>query len=226
MRNLKKVLCMSLAAVMILSLCSCGKKDNKVDDTQLPGFSDSTDTGDDSKEQVDNQGDSSVENEPATSPDGSEGEPDASGEDKSTVGPEVPDASEPEDGTEGTEGSEGSEDGKVKQPTTVDTLADEEVLVKSKYGQSDITSEGVVALLGEGFDWVSDIVIADIAVVLNYYSYEGVMRTLESGYVEELEAAAQAMVIVCHMIEVPYENLWTNGYMSQDAAEAVIAQIG
>lgn len=213
---MKKVLVLALAAAMILSLAACGGKKNEVvgpggqeppvvqsgdsdnswlDDIIKPGVLDGVD--------LDGSQDDS-------SKDDSYG---GNAADTGDKGFEV-DSSEPDESAEPVD--------KGPRPLTKDTSAGEKYIADEFFGVSELSNDEVAARIGKDVcAAIGDSAVADLGIIINMYSIEGVHRDLEYGD-ESYDHARRAMVVACWMFGVDYEELWANGYMTEADAQPII----
>ena len=111
---------------------------------------------------------------------------------------------------------------KGPKPLSKDSMADEKYIAEEFFGVKDLSGSDIEARIGsEIAEFIGPSATADIGIFLNMYSIEGFHRYLEYGE-EEYEAARKAAVVTCWMLGVNYDELWANGYMSQEDAQPII----
>lgn len=209
---MKKVLALALAAAMMLSLAACGR--GKDDEKVNSGDNQST-VGQQNAVQPQSGTDA-----PTNRVD--DGAPASDGSQDEDYGGNAADIGGDEDFSINDDQVDGTESDKGPRPLTKDSLAGEKYIADEFFGVSDLTTDEVRARIGEEVaETIGESAVADLRLIINMYSIEGVHRDLEYAN-EEYDHARRAMVVACWMFGVPYDELFDNGYMTKDEAQPII----
>lgn len=227
---MKRFLAFALAACMILSLAACGKKDEVVT-PQDPEPQTGIDmprvvTEDDEPDVGDSVGTSSIQpggslDELTSSPEESE-ESDSEEDASLGVGSEEPPVSvEPGDITLPIEENEpDEEEGPVIIPN-IDTEAGELSIAEDYFGDVSLDTAFLRERLYVDNTQISDEVILNTLNFLKTYSREGFLRALD--YSEAIDGNTRyAAVMVCRLINIPYEKLWAHHFVNESIVLSVV----
>ena len=232
---MKKFLSFVLAAVMLLSLAACGKKDDiPADDSQSSSFGLVGDNMGQPSVVDDIGGDKSNETLPPDESDpagdfsevGQDGEVQGdSSEDESQV--VDTDTQTPDDGETEGEGDgegEGEEEPAEVDPHKLDTEAGEVAISSGVFEDGVATEQAIRDLLHVNGSQVSYEVCTAAVELLNTYSKEGIIRFVEettrfSGVSEDVK---NATVLVYRILDLPMEQLYEEDFMSERLVNVVV----
>ena len=231
---MKKFLFLALAFAMILSLAACSKKEKVKPDDPAPQSggdvqtveSDVTQPLDPYMEPSDTLADPdyggnaadedslfSKETDPAESINPADVLDElAAGGSSAPPSEEVPDEEELADG----------EDQDMLQSFKLDKSLGERPIC-DEYLDNSFGIDGVYVrekLLVDGAQ-VSDAIVTSTVVFLNEYSREGFLRELENGKAVD-DNMRHAAVLVCKLINIPYEKVWQNGYSDEKVVNLIV----
>ena len=230
---MKRFLAFALAACMILSLAACGKKDEAVmpqepepqtgiDLPRVVSEDDESDVGDSAGTPSLQPGGSLDElTSSSEEPEESE-EPDQEENQLFGVGSEEPLASvEPDDITLPIEEDEpDEEEGPVIIPN-IDTEAGEISIAEDYFGDVSLDTAFLREQLYVDNTQISDEVILNTLNFLKTYSREGFLRALD--YSEAIDGNTRyAAVMVCRLINIPYEKLWSHHFVNESIVLSVV----
>lgn len=111
----------------------------------------------------------------------------------------------------------------IHASSPTDVGVDEVSIAMSHFGTSYVSPSELFADLGALNDYIDSETFADLGVLVNQYSVQGFERLLASGELEEPKYNV-ASVVMCMILSEPYENLWKDGFLTEETARSIIDQ--
>lgn len=215
---MKRILAFVLAAVMLLSLAACNKAGK--DPEPAPGSNISTP----SPEVIELSDDTPaiVEGDGNLDPDfgGNIFDPQEDSSLFDDTDDETAESIEPADLPVQVEEPPVEEDPEPTIPT-LDKDAGEKSIASEYLDSATIDSAFVREKLYVDGSKVSDAVINNVVSLANTYSREGFLRVLENDAPID-DNVRYAAVLMCKLINVPYEKLWANGFVDESVANVIM----
>jgi len=121
-----------------------------------------------------------------------------------------------------------SNDGVASAKQGVDIPSDialgEVTIAMSHFGTSYVSPSELFADLGPLAENIDEASFENLGVLVNNFSVQGFERLLASGN-NELGYNV-ACVALCVVLEIPYEPLWADGFMSLEVVQSIVDQFG
>lgn len=103
-----------------------------------------------------------------------------------------------------------------------DIALGEVTIAMSHFGTSYVSPSELFADLGPLSDHIDEASFENLGVLVNNFSVQGFERLLASGN-NELNYNV-ACVALCVVLEMPYEPLWADGFMSLEVVQSIVDQ--
>lgn len=138
--------------------------------------------------------------------------------------PDVEPSEEPTPSTEpvATEGlDETHEPDEVEMLLAIDFASGEASIGDTYFGDANVDIAFIRDRLHINGSMVSDEIVSSVLMFINSYSREGFLRLLNGGQVVD-DNVRYGAVLVCKLIDIPYESLWENGFIDEGVASVIM----
>lgn len=105
-----------------------------------------------------------------------------------------------------------------------DIALGEVTIAMSHFGTSYVSPSELFVDLGPLAEHIDEASFENLVVLVNNFSVQGFERLLASGNNESNYNVA--CVALCVVLEMPYEPLWADGFMSLEVAQSIVDQFG